>query len=134
MGTRIMLHLSLDKYIKGSKTMKLSEITEQRNTPAHARADQQGWHDAYSGQAYNPALVRKVFPNPDEQAKYKQGYREGIAAKKQEVSDMAVAEDASGGGTSSGSVATAIPGNGGFGKSIFMSRTNRDATKTTKRK
>jgi hypothetical protein len=33
-----------------------------------------------------------------------------------------VAEDASGGGTSSGAVATSMGGGAGFGKSIFMSR------------
>jgi hypothetical protein len=34
-------------------------------------------------------------------------------------------EDASGGGTSSGAVATSMGGGAGFGKSIFMSRTGR---------
>jgi hypothetical protein len=35
-----------------------------------------------------------------------------------------VAEDASGGATASGSVATSMGGGAGFGKSIFMSRSN----------
>ena len=40
----------------------------------------------------------------------------------QEPDGMAVAEDASCGGTSSGGVATSMGGGNGFGKSIFMSR------------
>ena len=40
-----------------------------------------------------------------------------------------VAEDASGGGTSSGAVATSIGGGAGFGKSIFMSRKGPVKTK-----
>jgi hypothetical protein len=43
-----------------------------------------------------------------------------------------VAEDASGGGTSSGAVATSMGGGAGFGKSIFMSRAN-PKTKKSKR-
>lgn len=42
--------------------------------------------------------------------------------------EPSLAEDASGGGTSSGSVATSMGGNG-FGKSIFMSRTGPVKTK-----
>lgn len=45
-----------------------------------------------------------------------------------------VAEDATGGGTSSGSMASVIPGDGGFGKSIFMSRTEPKTIKKAKRK
>lgn len=110
--------------------MKLNEITQKKHTPLQARAEQQGWHDAYSGRPYNLALVKRVFPNPDEQEKYNQGYKEGAKHKKQ---DDTLGEDATGGGTSSGSVATAIPGDGGFGKSIFMSRT-APTTKKAKRK
>ena len=43
-----------------------------------------------------------------------------------------VAEDASGGGTSSGAVATSMGGGAGFGKSIFMSR--KGPIKTKKKK
>lgn len=43
-----------------------------------------------------------------------------------------VAEDASGGGTSSGGVATSMGGADGFGKSIFMSR--GDTVKKAKKK
>jgi len=43
-----------------------------------------------------------------------------------------VAEDATGGGTSSGGVATSMGGGDGFGKSIFMSR--KDPVKTKKSK
>lgn len=43
-----------------------------------------------------------------------------------------VAEDASGGGTSSGAVATSMGGGAGFGKSIFMSRTNPKTKKVKK--
>jgi hypothetical protein len=43
-----------------------------------------------------------------------------------------VAEDASGGGTSSGAVATSMGGGAGFGKSIFMSRTNPKTKKSKK--
>jgi hypothetical protein len=43
-----------------------------------------------------------------------------------------VAEDASGGGTSSGGVATSMGGGDGFGKSIFMSR--KGPIKTGKKK
>jgi hypothetical protein len=41
----------------------------------------------------------------------------------QEPDVIAVAENASSGGTSSGAVATSMGGGAGFGKSIFMSRT-----------
>lgn len=52
----------------------------------------------------------------------------------QESDEMAhtVAEDASGGGTSSGAVATSMGGGAGFGKSIFMSRTNPKTKKAKK--
>ena len=43
-----------------------------------------------------------------------------------------VAEDASGGGTSSGGIATSMGGGDGFGKSIFMSR--KGPVKTKKKK
>jgi hypothetical protein len=43
-----------------------------------------------------------------------------------------VAEDASGGGTSSGGIATSMGGGDGFGKSIFMSR--KGPVKTGKKK
>jgi len=43
-----------------------------------------------------------------------------------------VAEDATGGGTSSGGVATSMSGGDGFGKSIFMSRKGPVKTKKTK--
>jgi hypothetical protein len=50
----------------------------------------------------------------------------GIDPKVDQESDemaRAMSEDASGGGTSSGAVATSMGGGAGFGKSIFMSRT-----------
>jgi len=52
----------------------------------------------------------------------------------QESGEMAytVAEDASVGGTSSGAVATSMGGGAGFGKSIFMSRTNPKTKKVKK--
>lgn len=56
-------------------------------------------------------------------------YNEFVSPK----TNKSVTEDATGGGTSSGSVATAIPGDGGFGKSIFMSRTNPTAKKTKRK-
>ena len=40
-----------------------------------------------------------------------------------------VAEDASGGGTSSGAVATSMGGGAGFGNSVFMKRTPTKAKK-----
>lgn len=43
-----------------------------------------------------------------------------------------VAEDATGGGTSSGGIATSMGGSDGFGKSIFMSRKGPVKTKKTK--
>jgi hypothetical protein len=43
-----------------------------------------------------------------------------------------VAEDATGGGTSSGGIATSMGGGDGFGKSIFMSRKGPVKTKKTK--
>jgi hypothetical protein len=44
-----------------------------------------------------------------------------------------VAEDASGGATASGSVATSMGGGAGFGKSIFMSRKGPVKTKKSKK-
>lgn len=44
-----------------------------------------------------------------------------------------VAEDASGGGTSSGSVATSMGGGAGFGNSIFMKRAGTNKTKKAKK-
>ena len=60
----------------------------------------------------------------------------GIDPKVDQESDemaRAVAEDASGGGTSSGAVATSMGGGAGFGKSIFMSRTVPVKTKKVKK-
>lgn len=52
----------------------------------------------------------------------------------QESNEIAhtVAEDASGGGTSSGGIATSMGGGAGFGKSIFMSRTGPKTKKSKK--
>ena len=44
-----------------------------------------------------------------------------------------VSEDATGGGTSSGAVATSMGGGDGFGKSIFMSRKGPIKTKKSKK-
>lgn len=44
-----------------------------------------------------------------------------------------VAEDATGGGTSSGGIATSMGGGDGFGKSIFMSRKGPVKTKKSKK-
>ena len=44
-----------------------------------------------------------------------------------------IKEDASGGGTASGAVATSMGGGTGFGKSIFMSRKGPVKTKKTKK-
>ena len=51
----------------------------------------------------------------------------------QEPDGMAVAEDASGGGTSSGGMATSMGGSDGFGKSIFMSRKGPVKSKKSKK-
>ena len=51
----------------------------------------------------------------------------------QEPEGMAVAEDASGGGTSAGGIATSMGGGDGFGKSIFMSRTGPVKSKKSKK-
>ena len=48
--------------------------------------------------------------------------------------DAGLAEDASGGGTSSGGVATSMGGGDGFGKSIFMSRKGPIKTKKAQKK
>ena len=57
-----------------------------------------------------------------------------ISQKKQGIDPKVdqVAEDASGGATSSGAVATSMGGGAGFGKSIFMSRKDPVKTKKTK--
>jgi hypothetical protein len=55
-----------------------------------------------------------------------------VVSQKSSGIDPTVAEDASGGGTSSGAVATSMGGGAGFGKSIFMSRTNPKTKKSKK--
>jgi len=57
-----------------------------------------------------------------------------ISQKKQGIDPKVdqVAEDASGGATSSGAVATSMGDGAGFGKSIFMSRKGPIKTKKTK--
>jgi hypothetical protein len=57
-----------------------------------------------------------------------------ISQKKQGIDPKVdqMAEDASGGATSSGAVATSMGGGAGFGKSIFMSRKGPIKTKKTK--
>lgn len=120
--------LSMDNYdaIVGTE----EAVNETNLSPVFAKANQQGWHDAYSGRPYDKNLVNMVFQTDEERKSYVAGYKEGAEDRRRD----SLTEDASGGGTSSGGIASAIPGDGGFGNSIFMSRAQTTKPKKTKRK
>jgi hypothetical protein len=56
-----------------------------------------------------------------------------VASEHEKENSLKIAEDATGGGTSSGGVATSMGGGDGFGKSIFMSRKGPVKTKKSKK-